>query len=170
MKTNALTNAVVDMAALAQGAEIGLALAQMKAARVRAAAEVLVLRLLAAEVDPATPIVVAKRRLSPVDGRKPESDGGFYASPLRVPGSCRRHPEVSLDAQEGEAKRSLRDGLASEEATPDERPQGEERTETVRRAVRTLPEELRQPLILSVYEELPQAEIAAITARKALPA
>jgi RNA polymerase sigma-70 factor, ECF subfamily len=32
----------------------------------------------------------------------------------------------------------------------------------VRRAVAALPEELRQPLILATYEELPQAEIAQI--------
>jgi RNA polymerase sigma-70 factor, ECF subfamily len=54
------------------------------------------------------------------------------------------------------------EGLASEEARPDERAQVEERAARVRQAVAGLPEELRQPLILSVYEELPQAEIAAI--------
>ena len=32
----------------------------------------------------------------------------------------------------------------------------------MRKAVAALPEELRQPLILAFYEELPQAEIAAI--------
>jgi DNA-directed RNA polymerase specialized sigma24 family protein len=31
----------------------------------------------------------------------------------------------------------------------------------VRQAVAALPEELRQPLVLAVYQELPQAEIAA---------
>lgn len=73
-----------------------------------------------------------------------------------------RHPKVSLDAEAGVAEASLKDGLASEEARPDERAQVEERAAAVRHAVGALPEELRQPLILSVYEELSQAEIAAI--------
>lgn len=74
----------------------------------------------------------------------------------------RRHPEVSLDAEEGEAATSLKERLALDEETPAERLHGEERTVAVRQAVAALPEELRQPLILSVYEDLPQAEIAAI--------
>jgi len=32
----------------------------------------------------------------------------------------------------------------------------------VRKAIAALPEELRQPLILALYQELPQADIAAV--------
>ena len=56
----------------------------------------------------------------------------------------------------------MKEGLASEEARPDESAEAGERAAAVRQAVGALPEELRQPLILSVYEELPQAEIGAI--------
>ena len=56
----------------------------------------------------------------------------------------------------------MKEGLASEAETPEERAEAGERAEAVRKAVGSLPEDLRQPLILSVYEERPQAEIAAI--------
>ena len=73
-----------------------------------------------------------------------------------------RHPEVSLDAEDGEDGGSLKEGLASEAELPDARTLAEERAEAVRKAVETLPEELKQPLILSIYQELPQAEIASV--------
>ncbi len=72
-----------------------------------------------------------------------------------------RHPQVSLEAQNQE-ERSPRETLRSAEASPDESLQARERAGLVREAIAALPEELRQPLILSVYEELPQAEIAVI--------
>jgi RNA polymerase sigma-70 factor (ECF subfamily) len=40
--------------------------------------------------------------------------------------------------------------------------QTEERADEVRKAVAALPVELKQPLILAVYQDLPQAEIATI--------
>ena len=40
--------------------------------------------------------------------------------------------------------------------------QTEERADEVRQAVAALPEELKQPLILAIYQDLPQAEIAVI--------
>ncbi len=73
-----------------------------------------------------------------------------------------RHPQVSLDAESGPGETGLSDMLAAEEYTPEERLQRRERAEAVRQAVAALPDELRQPLILAVYEELPQAEIAVI--------
>ena len=73
-----------------------------------------------------------------------------------------RHPQVSLDAENDQAEASLKDTLLNDEAAPDQGLQIEERADAVRKAVAALPEELRQPLILAVYEELPQAEIAVI--------
>jgi RNA polymerase sigma-70 factor (ECF subfamily) len=73
-----------------------------------------------------------------------------------------RHPQVSLDAEEGEEETGLRAGLVAEGERPDESAEAGERAAAVRQAVGALPEELRQPLILAVYEERPQAEVAAI--------
>ncbi len=56
----------------------------------------------------------------------------------------------------------MTDTLRADEATPDEQMQSDERAATVRAAVAALPEELRQPLILAVYQDLSQAEIGAI--------
>jgi RNA polymerase sigma-70 factor (ECF subfamily) len=73
-----------------------------------------------------------------------------------------RHPQASLDAESESTEASLKDTIACPAPTPDQELQSSERAETVRHAIAALPEELRQPLILSVYEELPQAEIATI--------
>ncbi len=73
-----------------------------------------------------------------------------------------RHPQACLDAGNEETEANLKDSLRDSRLTPDERLQKEETAEAVRNAVATLPNELRQPLILSVYQELPHAEIAAI--------
>ncbi len=73
-----------------------------------------------------------------------------------------RHPRVSLEAQDERAGAGLNDGLRASEPSPDQRLQTEERADAVRRAVAALPQELRQPLVLAVYEDLPQAQIAAI--------
>ncbi len=73
-----------------------------------------------------------------------------------------RHPEKSLDAENGGVGEGLQENLRAPGPGPADGLQAEERAEAVRKAVATLPEELRQPLILSVYEELPQVEIAVI--------
>lgn len=74
-----------------------------------------------------------------------------------------RHPQTSLDAGNEEADQPhLKNSLRDSEPTPAESLQTSERAEAVRKAVAALPEELRQPLILAVYGELSQAEIAAI--------
>jgi len=73
-----------------------------------------------------------------------------------------RHPQVSLDAENEQTESGLKDSLRALDSAPDEQAQTEERANTVRKAVAALPEELRQPLILAVYQELSQAEIAAI--------
>lgn len=73
-----------------------------------------------------------------------------------------RHQQVSLDAENDQTESSLKDTLPAVEPAPDQRLQTEERADEVRKAVAALPEDLKQPLILAVYEDLPQAEIATI--------
>jgi RNA polymerase sigma-70 factor (ECF subfamily) len=73
-----------------------------------------------------------------------------------------RHPQVSLEAENEHAGSSLLATLPAHEHRPDQNLQVQETAEVVRKAIASLPEELRQPLILAVYEELSQAEIAAI--------
>ncbi len=73
-----------------------------------------------------------------------------------------RHPQVSLEAEDVETESSLGANLPALEPSPDQSVQTGERAEAVRQALAALPEELRQPLILAVYEDLPQAEIAEI--------
>jgi RNA polymerase sigma-70 factor (ECF subfamily) len=73
-----------------------------------------------------------------------------------------RHPQVSLDAENDQTEASLKDNLPNTEEAPDQGLQTRERVDAVRKAVAALPAELRQPLILAVYQDLPQAEIAAI--------
>jgi RNA polymerase sigma factor (sigma-70 family) len=73
-----------------------------------------------------------------------------------------RHPQVSLDAESNATGDTFRDSLPGDGPLPHERVQAEERSETVRRAVAALPEELRQPLILAEYEERSHAEIGSI--------
>ena len=72
-----------------------------------------------------------------------------------------RHPQISLEA-ETEANSALKDTLFASNPGPDKELQNEERADAVRQAVAALPEELRQPLILAIYQDLPQADIAAI--------
>jgi RNA polymerase sigma-70 factor (ECF subfamily) len=74
-----------------------------------------------------------------------------------------RHPQVSLDAENEQTETNLKHNLpTAAEPAPDERIQFEERADTVRKAVAGLPRELRQPLILAVYQGMSQAEIAEI--------
>lgn len=73
-----------------------------------------------------------------------------------------RHPQVSLDAENEEGESGFLNMLASEQAGPDQQLQSGERDAAVRKAVAALPDDLRQPLILAVYQEMPQAEIATI--------
>ncbi len=73
-----------------------------------------------------------------------------------------RHPQVSLDADNEQTESSLKDTLSAVDPPPDQRVQAEERAGAVRKAVDALPDELKQPLILAIYQDLPQLEIAAI--------
>ena len=73
-----------------------------------------------------------------------------------------RHPQVSIDAENEMTGHSLRDSLPGGGPAPNESMQAGERSEAVRQAVAALPEDLREPLILSEYEELSHAEIGEI--------
>jgi RNA polymerase sigma-70 factor (ECF subfamily) len=73
-----------------------------------------------------------------------------------------RHQQVSLDAENEQTESSLKDTLQASGPLPDQTVQAEERADEVRNAVAALPEELKQPLILALYQDLPQAEIATI--------
>ncbi len=73
-----------------------------------------------------------------------------------------RHPQVSLDAESDTTGDSFRESLPGNDPLPHERAEAEERSEVIRQAVAALPEELRQPLILSEYEERSHAEIGAV--------
>ncbi len=73
-----------------------------------------------------------------------------------------RHPQVSLDAEIEASGRDLQENLPEHKPTPSESVETAECAEAVRAAVRDLPEDLRIPLILSEYEELPHSDIGAI--------
>lgn len=73
-----------------------------------------------------------------------------------------RHPQVSLDSESDTTGDSFRESLPGNDPLPHERAEAEERSEVIRQAVAALPEELRQPLILSEYEERSHAEIGGI--------
>jgi RNA polymerase sigma-70 factor (ECF subfamily) len=73
-----------------------------------------------------------------------------------------RHQQVSLDAENDQTESALKDTLTAVEPHPDQSLQTEERAGEVRKAVAALPDELKQPLILAVYQDLSQAEIATI--------
>ena len=74
----------------------------------------------------------------------------------------RRHPQVSLDAANEATGNEFGETLEDEGPSASETIQRNERAEAVRRAVATLPEQLRVPLILSEYEEKSHAEIGEI--------
>jgi RNA polymerase sigma-70 factor, ECF subfamily len=73
-----------------------------------------------------------------------------------------RHPQVSLNAEDESTGSELGARLAHPDATPRETLETNERVAVIQGAVAALPEELRVPLLLAEYEELPQAEIAQI--------
>jgi RNA polymerase sigma-70 factor, ECF subfamily len=73
----------------------------------------------------------------------------------------KRHPQVSLDA-EGEETSAIKNSLPDSAVSPGERTEANERAVAVRSAVESLPEDLRAAVILSEYEELPHAQIAAV--------
>lgn len=75
-----------------------------------------------------------------------------------------RHPQVSLAAEHPETQTELGDQLPDRGETPSEALEAAERAAVIRKAVGSLPDELRLPLILAEYEAKSQAEIAQILA------
>jgi RNA polymerase sigma-70 factor (ECF subfamily) len=73
-----------------------------------------------------------------------------------------RHPQVSLDAGQPTTGASLGDVLPANQAAPSDRVDADDRVRAVRRAVASLPDELRTALVLAEYEECPYQDIAAI--------
>ena len=73
-----------------------------------------------------------------------------------------RHPQLSLDGNQDGTGADFYDRLAEPRPDPGEALESVERSDAVRRAVATLSEELRVPLILATYEEKSHAEIAEI--------
>jgi RNA polymerase sigma-70 factor (ECF subfamily) len=75
-----------------------------------------------------------------------------------------RHPHISMDAEPHETAegRSMKENLLDSTPAPSESLEKEERSQAVKSAIGALPPELREPLILSVYEGLSQIEIGQI--------
>jgi RNA polymerase sigma-70 factor (ECF subfamily) len=73
-----------------------------------------------------------------------------------------RHPNVSLEAETGEAEQTLGSTLRANDPAPNEQALTAERAAAVRAAVGKLPEDLREAIVLCEWEELSVAEAAAI--------
>jgi RNA polymerase sigma-70 factor (ECF subfamily) len=73
-----------------------------------------------------------------------------------------RHPNVSIEAGTAPEDRGFQEILPDGKPNPSQVLESAERTKAVRQAVAALPEELREALILAIYEEKSQAEIAEI--------
>jgi RNA polymerase sigma-70 factor, ECF subfamily len=73
-----------------------------------------------------------------------------------------RHPAISLEAGTGESEQTLGSTLPANDPTPNEQAVAAERARAVRVAVGTLPEDLREAIVLCKWEERSVAEAAAI--------
>jgi len=73
-----------------------------------------------------------------------------------------RHPNVSLEAETGEAEQTLGSTLPANGPAPNEEAIATERTAAVRYAVGKLSEDLREAIALCEWEELSVAEAATI--------
>ncbi len=73
-----------------------------------------------------------------------------------------RHPNVSLDASSEALDQPLGSLLPDGGPTPDEVAGKTERAEAVRAALRQLPEEMREAIVLCEWEDLSVAEAAAV--------
>lgn len=73
-----------------------------------------------------------------------------------------RHPNVSLDAETGPTDQSLADVLPTDQPAPNEQAHATERAAAVRAAVRLLPEDLREAIVLCEWEERSVAEAATV--------
>ncbi len=73
-----------------------------------------------------------------------------------------RHPTVSLETENAETEQTLGSTLPSDSPAPNEQAPATERAAAVRAAVRKLPEDLREAIVLCEWEELSVAEAAKI--------
>jgi RNA polymerase sigma-70 factor, ECF subfamily len=73
-----------------------------------------------------------------------------------------RHPNLSLDAKSPETEQSLGDTLPSGSPSPNEESLAGERAQAVRLAVKNLPEDMREAIVLCEWEELSVADAAHI--------
>ena len=73
-----------------------------------------------------------------------------------------RHPNVSLETETGESEQTLGSTLSANSPAPNEEVLASERAEAVRMAVKNLPEDLREAIVLCEWEERSVAEAAAI--------
>ena len=73
-----------------------------------------------------------------------------------------RHPQLSLDAENPETEQSLGSTLPADSPTPKEAALAGERAAAVRAAVKNLPADLREAVVLCEWEERSVAEAAAI--------
>jgi RNA polymerase sigma-70 factor (ECF subfamily) len=73
-----------------------------------------------------------------------------------------RHPNLSLDAKKPGTEQSLGSTLPANSPAPNEAALAIERAEAVRAAVKHLPEDLREAIVLCEWEERSIAEAAAI--------
>ena len=67
-----------------------------------------------------------------------------------------------MDAEDHEGDTAIKDTLVAPDARPDDTLEQRERADAVKNAIATLPDELREPLILAIYQGLPQADIGVI--------
>jgi RNA polymerase sigma-70 factor (ECF subfamily) len=72
-----------------------------------------------------------------------------------------RHPTVSLEVGDGETHIGGR--IATNERDPSQNLQDQEVSDMVRRAILSLPDDLREVVILSHYEELSHQQIATVS-------
>lgn len=73
-----------------------------------------------------------------------------------------RHPNLSLDAENPETEQSLGSTLPTDAPNPNEEALAEERAQAIRLAVKHLPEDLREAIVLCEWEERSVAEAALI--------
>src|ERR1700733_9299005 len=71
-----------------------------------------------------------------------------------------RHPNVSMDAENSETRQTLGSTLPANSPSPNEAALAGERAAAVREAVRTLPEDMREAIVLCEWEERSVAEAA----------
>jgi len=73
-----------------------------------------------------------------------------------------RHPNISLEAENPETEQSLGSTLPANQPPPSEQAVAAERAAAVRAAVKNLPEDLREAIVLCEWEERSLAAAAAI--------